>query len=266
MKKYIQVLKATLQEYFIYRLNFVMWRVRSVIQLLLLYFLWLVIFQKNQVVFGYDKSQILTYVLGVWALRALVLHTETAEVGGEISRGDLSLYLLRPISYAKYWFSRDLADKIFNIGFFIVEAVILVFLLKPPLVFQTNLLLIFCTLFSIFIGIFLLFNISFLLGLSAFWTPEGEWGGPRFLFNIILDFFSGGLFPLDILPLLLFRFLQILPFPYLLFFPLNIYLGRLNTLQIFQGYLIMIFWLIVSTWLIKIVWQKGLRVYSAVGR
>jgi len=65
MKKYIQVLKATLQEYFIYRLNFVMWRVRSVIQLLLLYFLWLVIFQKDQVVIGHDNSQVLTHDLGV---------------------------------------------------------------------------------------------------------------------------------------------------------------------------------------------------------
>ena len=266
MSKYFQVVRNTFQEYLVYRLNFIMWRARTVIQFLLVYFLWLVIFQNNQVVFGYEKAQILTYIFGVWVLRALVLATRTDGVGGEIARGDLSLYLLRPISYIKYWFSRDISDKIFNIGFFIVEAAILIFLLRPPLVFQANLLLILFTLVSIVLAALLLFGLSFLLGLHAFWAPESEWGGSRFLFNIVLEFLSGGLFPLDILPAFLFKFLQILPFSYLIFFPLNVYLGKLTTVQIFQGLVVMGFWLIVINWAIRLVWQRGLKVYSAVGR
>lgn len=168
MRKYFQVVRNTFQEYFVYRLNFIMWRVRTVIQFLLIYFLWSVVFQENQVVFGYDKAQILTYILGVWVLRALVLATRTDGIGLEIARGDLSLYLLRPISYIKYWFSRDISDKIFNIGFFLVEATIIISLLKPPLIFQTNLSLILFTLISVISAVFLLFSISFLLGLLAF--------------------------------------------------------------------------------------------------
>ena len=41
--KYFGIAKVSWQNGFVYRLNFVMWRLRNVIQLLTVYFLWLAV-------------------------------------------------------------------------------------------------------------------------------------------------------------------------------------------------------------------------------
>ena len=115
-----------------------MWRVRSIIRLLAVYFLWLAIFRRNQELFGYNQELILTYVLGTSLVRALTLASRSVDVGGEIASGALSNYLLKPINYFHYWLSRDITDKLLNLSFVLVEVSLIIWLLKPPLFLQTN--------------------------------------------------------------------------------------------------------------------------------
>src|SRR5579883_278276 len=111
MKKYMLIAKNMWDQTFTYRLNFVVWRVRVVINLLIMYFLWLAILPKGKQLFGYSQSLMLTYILGTSLLNAIVLASRSGEVGDEINNGDLSNFLLRPINYFSYWFAKDLGDK-----------------------------------------------------------------------------------------------------------------------------------------------------------
>jgi ABC-2 type transport system permease protein len=108
------------------------------------------------------------------------------------------------------------------------------------------------------------FYFSFLLSTLAFWIYD-TWG-PRFLTNVILEFLSGGVFPLDILPVQIFKVLSFLPFPYLIFFPAKIYLGQLQANEVIFAITILIFWIFISFFLLKFAWLKGLRAYNAEGR
>ncbi len=265
MSKYFQVLKITLQEYFVYRLNFLFWRFRSVVQILVLYFLWQAVIPAGVTLFGYDQAKILTYILGTSIIRSFILSSRSVDVAGQIASGDLVNFLLKPISYIKYWFAKDMADKILNLVFAAAEISLIIYLLKPPIILQTNFLIVFLTLVAIGLGIILFFFFSFLLSLIAFWTPENPWP-VRFLFGIFLEFFCGGLFPLDILPKGIFTALQALPFPYLLFFPLNVYLGRLGLGEIFLGLGICLFWTIVIYYAVRFSFRAGLKNYAAWGR
>lgn len=265
MKKYFQVLKITLQEYFVYRLNFLLWRFRSIVQLLVLYFLWQAAIPQGVTIFGYDQSRILTYILGTSIIRSFILSSRSVDAAGQIASGDLSNFLVKPISYLKYWFAKDVTDKILNLVFSTVEVTLIIFLLKPPIILQSNFLFLLLTLVAIIIGILLYFFLSFLLSLIAFWTPENPWP-VRFIFDIFISFFAGGLFPLDILPKTLFQALNFLPFPYLLFFPLNVYLGKLTFGEIGLGLGISLFWMLLIYQAICFTFRKGLKTYSAWGR
>lgn len=264
MKKYLKVINNTWEEYFVYRLNFIMWRARVILQLLTVYFLWFALFKERSEIFGYTQSVILTYILGTSILRAIVFSSRTVDVGGEISRGDLTNFLLRPIDYTSYWFARDLGDKALNIIFSVIELTFLVLLLRPPIFFQTDPITLTFFLIATSLALILYFYINFLLGLVGFWSSE-VWG-PRFIFLIITEFFAGGLFPLDILPKPIFEALQLLPFSYLLFFPLKVYLGSLTPPQIFTGLIIVSVWIAIMYKIVQLVWQRGLKVYSAEGR
>lgn len=271
MKKYIQVIKNTWQEYSVYRLNFLVWRLRSFIGFLTIYFFWWAVFgpaSGGGEVFGWREGQILTYIIGVAFIRSIILSSRTIDVGGEINQGNLTNYLLKPLNFLTYWFSRDIADKLLNIFFTLLELALFFLIIKPPFLVQTNFLFLGAFLASLFFSTILYFFINFFLGVIAFWTPEswsGVWG-PRFVFSIILEFFAGTIFPLDILPKPIFNLIQLTPFPYLVFFPLKIYLGQVNFLQILVGFGMSLFWLGIWYLVVEKTWRAGLRVYAAEGR
>lgn len=265
LRKYWQVLKATFQEYFVYRLNFLLWRLRAFLLIVVLYFFWQAAIPQGQTIFNYDQAKILTYILGTSIVRSFVLSSRSVDVGGQIASGDLSNFLLKPINYLRFWFVKDMSDKILNLVFSVFEISLLFWLLKPPIIFQKNLYFLLLSLLAVGLGIILYFYISFLLSSIAFWMPESVWP-PRFVFQIILEFFAGGLFPLDILPAGVYSALKILPFPYLLFFPLDIYLGKLSFSAIFVGLGISFLWIIIVSQIVQYVFRAGVKNYAAWGR
>ncbi|HJX59128.1 hypothetical protein A2V61_03370 [Candidatus Woesebacteria bacterium RBG_19FT_COMBO_47_8] len=267
MKKYLAIFKISFAQEFAYRLNFIMWRLRNVMQIFLIFFLWNAVFtDPTRVVFGYDRGKILTYVFGILIMKAIVLSARTIEVAGEISSGDLTNFLLKPVNYFKYWFSRDLSSKALNLGFAASEALILYLILRPPFFLQTNPWLIVAFVISLAIAVVLFFGLLFLSNLIAFWMPEQGWSAQFLIIVIFTDFLSGGVFPLDIFPLVVQKILYTLPFPYLLFFPLQIYLGKIPVTQVWGGIMIACAWTLILLAGLKFVWNRGIRKYEAVGR
>jgi ABC-2 type transport system permease protein len=96
------------------------------------------------------------------------------------------------------------------------------------------------------------------------WTAQ-SWG-PRFCFEIVLEFCAGAYFPIDLLPSTAQRFLSWLPFPYLIFYPLSIYLGRLSGVAVAVCLGRQILWMTVLGFMIRSLWNTGLKVYAAEGR
>jgi len=113
MRKYLTVFAVDWQNQFIYRLNFFLWRFRNVLRVLMTYFLWTSIFAYRTTVFGYTREQIMAYLLLVIFLYGFVGSCPSNDnVGGEVSSGALNNFLVKPIGYLRYWFTRDLSSKL----------------------------------------------------------------------------------------------------------------------------------------------------------
>lgn len=264
MGMYLQIIKNTWAQMLEYRLNFVLWRVRWVVQRLVVYFLWWAIFAGRQEIFGYSQSMILTYVLLGNIVGTFVLGTTTMDIGGIINQGNLSNFLIRPIHFFRYYLARDAGDKLLNAAFAVVEIALLILLLRPPVFIQENLAFVILSLGAVAIGALLYFFFSMLLGFFGFWSAD-VWA-PRFLSFVIMEFFAGGLFPLDILPQPLFYVARSLPFYYFIYFPIKIYLGQLPLMMVVQGLTTGLLWVGGLWYIALLVWNKGLRVYTAEGK
>lgn len=267
LSKYISVFKISFVQEFAYRLNFVMWRVRNVMQIFLVFFLWDSVFSDpTRQVFGYNRDKILTYVFGILFIRALVFSARAVDIAGEISRGDLTNVLLKPINYFRYWFTRDLSSKALNLCFAVGEAAILFLILKPPFFLQTDfrILILFAVLLVFAVLIF--FGLLLLINMTPFWAPESGWAAQFLFMGIITEFLSGAVFPLDIFPATIQKVLQFSPFPYLLFFPLQTYLGKISLSSMLGGVLASAVWVIILILTLNYVWAKGMRRYAAEGR
>lgn len=264
MTKYWIIIKNTWSEMITYRLNFVLWRLRVILPLLTMYFLWLAIIPKDGRFGAYDQSLMLTYVLGGGLLSSMIISSRSHGVADHITSGDLSNYLVRPLNYFAFWFAQDIGDKAMNISFAIFELTVLFLILSPPLFIQTDPSFLVLAVVSSMVALFLYFFLNFLIGLVGFWSPE-VWA-PRFIFIILITFFAGGLFPLDILPAAIYEIIILLPFTYLIYFPIKIYLGQLSHVQIYSGLLVAVIWVAILYFIVKFVWQRGLKVYTAYGK
>lgn len=264
MKKYFQLAKITFEEYFVYRLNFLLWRFRSLVFFLTLFFFWLAIYGERTEFLGYQKAQMLTYVVGIAFLRSIVLASRSVDLTGQIRTGELTKIVLAPINTFGFWLTRDAPDKLLNIFFTIIEVGIVLKLFGFPFYLPSSFMSLVFFLVILSLAVLLYFFLSMALAVTAFWTEE-IWA-TRWLFGIIfLEFFAGAFFPIDVLPTWLAKIIYLTPFPYLVFFPLKIWLEQIPTAMAIKSVFICFLWLIFFYWLAKLLWQKGVKNYGAYG-
>ncbi len=261
MKAQLQLFSVTIKEFFSYRLNFVLWRLRALLSTLVTVFLWTAVFDTKTRFGYYSREQMLSYVLFSSLIMTLVSSTRTTELASDIQNGNLMNLLLKPISLFRYYATVDVADKAMNIFFGFLECTFVVLLFKVPLVVPQAVLV---SLFFLVCGVTINFFINLMLSFIGFWTPE-VWA-PRFLFIMILSFVSGTYFPLDLLPGPLYRILLLTPFPYLLFLPAHILIRGIEPSYIVQQIIFALLWTVGGYILAKLMWKKGLHDFSFWGR
>jgi ABC-2 type transport system permease protein len=264
VNKYLTLAGLSFQKQLETRSDFIFERIRSLSIMVSLYFLWSALLAHQDGLLGYDREHLLTYVLMATLLRALVLACASDYLPSEIAKGKLSDVLLRPISHMGYWAAQDASSKLLNLLSATLELAIFMKLVRAPLVVPGHLLTWLAFAFTLLGGMIIYFQMSYLLGVMGFWTAQ-SWG-PRFCFEIVLEFCGGSYFPIDILPPTLQRAISVLPFPYLVFYPLQIYLERGGTGLILRCLVMQVVWIGVLGFMVRLLWKMGLKKYAAEGR
>ncbi|MFH1232635.1 MAG: ABC-2 family transporter protein, partial [Patescibacteria group bacterium] len=185
---------------------------------------------------------------------------KTAE---EINDGTFSKYLYMPITFPVFIFFRSLAERTIYFISAILEVTFFILIVKANLFIQINFIYLMYFIISLILAYFIYFVMSFSFNLLSFWSREAH--GPIFLFTWISEFTSGEFYPLNILSPVFFSFLSILPFAYLLFYPIMIYFGKVSGYEIIKIMCLQLFWIALFSVLAAFIWKKGLRKYSGEG-
>jgi ABC-2 type transport system permease protein len=263
MKKYFTVFKTSWANELEYRLAFILSRFRNIVYLLLLYYVWLNLSQMTGRFAMYSAEELTTYVFGAHLLRSIIFGAQSRLAALEINDGTFSTYLVKPITHFWFIFWRELAQKIIYFISAVAELAIFVFLTKAHFLVQNQgKFLIFFAVAAIG-SLFLYYLLTYFVSLLAFWSREAM--GPRFLFEWFMEFSSGAFFPLDILSKTLLITFQFLPFAYIMYFPLKIYLGAWNFWQIVTGISLQLVFIVIFSVIVSFAWRRGLRRYSGEG-
>lgn len=263
MSKYLYAYTLSLQNVLQLRATLLMDRIGGVAILATLYFFWSALVPERGTFLGYDRAQMLTYVLMMNLLRSFVFTGRGWNLVQEISSGRISGYLLRPLDYRGYSLALDMAQKTVHLGAALLEVSVLVWLLDVPLYVPAR-----AETWALFaaaaaLSSLVFFFLEFAVSSFAFWTSESA--GPLFCFELFLQFAAGTFFPLDVLPAALRAALELTPFPYMVFLPIQIYLEKVPAAQAMSVLGVQTFWLAAAMAASGWVWKRGLAVYSAEG-
>ena len=263
MKKYYLILKLGWQKTLQYRFNFFLRQMRGLITVFILYFLYTAIFTKESVLFGFDHTKIVTYVLLSSILFSFVFQYSMNAIADSISSGEISKLLLKPINFFWFYFFRFLSERLLNAFFAVINILLFYILIKPTLYVQTDIKQLGVFFLAVVLSIFLFSLMEMTAGLSAFWMTNAF--GPRFLFIQIVEVISGRYFPIQMLPPVFSFILKILPLGYIMFFPLNIYFGLTSPSENLLSFAILLIWIVLLAKFFKFVWKRGLKVHGAYG-
>lgn len=264
MKKYWAIARTAWQNITEYRANLVGHVVAHLFALLALIYLWQAIFAGRHSFGSYTLGAMISYFIMTKFLHFANRGDTSARVAEEIKQGDLSVYLLKPLSYLKFWLATTLAERFFQA---ILESVIIVlFLIFLPRYFNFSLSGSNCFPFLISVGLALVLNflLNILIAATAFWITDIR------LFHtsviLIARSLAGFIMPLDLFPSPLNKISMFLPFSYLLYFPIKIYQQSFSLKEILLRMLFGFTWVLVLSFIVKFIWRRGLRRYEAVGR
>ena len=265
MKKYWHVINVGIQNTMVYRTNFLFRSVFGLIPLFATISLWRAIFAgKEGEVAGYTLAQMTSYYLVITIVDAFTAVAEDDwQIAGDIKDGNISQFLLKPINYLAYRLCLYGAGRLVFIACAFLPVTIFILVQREHFVMPADAATLGWFGVSLVLAALLQFFMSYTMALLAFWVLEVS----TFIFILYaFEYIAGGhLFPLDILPPLALKALHFTPFPYQLFFPVNIYLGRVSGTELYQGLLIQACWVVAAFFLARFVWSRGIRKYSAVG-
>ena len=105
--------------------------------------------------------------------------------------------------------------------------------------------------------------IEWVLALSAFWLTKVS--ALNNLYFSVQLFLGGGFAPLAVMPAAFAVVAQWAPFSWSLAFPAEVAMGRRTGLDILYGSAMQVGWIIVASIVLRLVWSRALRHYSAVG-
>jgi len=260
--KYFTIYRLSVATQLSYRLNFFLGRARNIIILIVLYAIFSALTSQTSFA-GYSQEEFITYIFLIHLLRSFIFGSQSRLAATEINNGTFSTYLLRPVTHYVYNYIREFSERITLMVTALFELGIFWLIVQPNLLWQNDSLMLVGLFISVLLAHILYALFSYLVSMIAFWSREAM--GPRFLFEWLLEMTSGAYFPLTILSAPLFAVLQLLPFMYMIFVPLQIYLGKVESDQILHTLGLQLIWILILSAVVFVTWKQGLKKYSAEG-
>jgi ABC-2 type transport system permease protein len=267
MKKYWHVINIGIQNNLTYRFNFLARAVFGLIPLIAMLYVWRTIYSDKiagTTIGAYTLAQMISYYLLTTVVDALTaVNEDDWQIATDIKDGNISQFLLKPIDYLWYRLCLFLSGRVTYLAVAVTPLAIFILYLHHYFVLPTSWTAFSCFLLSTVLTALLQFFMSYAMAMLAFWVLEVS----TFIFILYAFEYiaSGHLFPLDILPAGLERALYFTPFPYQLYFPVSIYMGKTTGTDLASGLLIQALWVVAAYCAARFAWRRGIKKYSAVG-
>ncbi len=263
MRKYFEVGKISLKTQMTYRFDVFIGSLMPFFRVFLAYYLWRTLFKGKTEIGGMTFGMMLTYYI----LCAFIQRLEQSnglvwEFAGEIREGRFSKYLVKPISPLGHFLSVSLGKTLYILLFTLITIGVLALLFSKEFVAPTLSFQLVLALLIAFLGLVFMILLNYLTALLAFKFKDVT--GWHLLKGNIVDFLSGALLPLSILPGWMQGVMRIFPFYYTQYLPASLYLG-LRTEEALTGVIILTIWNLVLWVLAEATYNRFRRLYEGVG-
>jgi ABC-2 type transport system permease protein len=262
---YSTVFSLGVQSAFVYRWNFFIRAAFGLIPLAATIWIWRALFDaRGSEVSGYSFGQMVFYFVAVTVVESLVSPADDEwRIASDIREGRMNAFLLRPLDYRAYRASLFLSSRVVYAAVSVAPLALVAWWLPGEMRWPADGVAWCGFALSMVMAAAIQFLIAFVLATLAFWVLEIS--TLVFILYSFEYFLSGRIFPIDVMPEGLRNVLMALPFPYELYFPVAIWMGKAAGSAMWSGLAVQAGWTLALALLSSWLWRRGVRHYGGYG-
>lgn len=210
---------------------------------------------------GYTAGEYAAYFIAVMVVNQLTFMWHMWEIEWRVRTGVYSAILLRPMHPIHEDLTVNLAFKLFTLVPLVPISVALAILFDAQ--FETRPLDVIVFIPALLLALGIRFMIEWAMGLVAFWVTRAT--AIHQLWASVSFFLAGQMAPLSLFPKPIQVIATVLPFRWMLSFPVEVILGRLSGREMLAGLGVQMIWLAIAIVIVRVLWSRAASRYSAVG-
>jgi ABC-2 type transport system permease protein len=259
---YLEFLYKSFRSQFAYRVNSLFLTFSTLLQLFVSYNVWRALFRNRAEVKGMAFDDMIVFIVINMLVNALLDTGIGSAIEQRFIRGDIVLDLLKPVSFKYFLFFDELGRAAYKmllpaLPVFVIAILFFNFTLPP------DPLRIFLFIITMTFGTIINYTIDYVLGLLVFWLKTD--GNTRLAYKMLFQLFSGVMIPLQFYPEWLFGIARILPFRFITFEPIMIFLGKVSYMDALRIISFQLIWIAALLIIEKILWRGAQRVVTIDG-
>ncbi len=261
------ILRICLEERLVYRGDFALGTLMRFMPIVTQIFLWTAIFAAagQTEIAGYTRDNFVAYYLLTMVSRAFSSMPSLASgIALQIRNGEIKKFLIQPIDMIGFLLLSRIAHKLVYYAVAWAPFALVFFLCRSFFTHGWPAPEILAAYVGSLVMAFLLgFFLESLIGMIGFWFLEVS--SLLFVYMLFNFFFSGHMFPLDMLPAPWDTVVQLIPLQYLAYFPAAVFLGKIQGPELVQGLCVQAGWVIALIVANRVAFACGVRRYSGYG-
>jgi ABC-2 type transport system permease protein len=265
------VLRISIEERLVYRGDFALGTLMRFLPIVTQIFLWGAVFaglgsaaNEHRRIAGYTYDDFIAYYMLTMISRAFSSMPGLASgIARDVRDGTIKKYLIQPIDMIGFLLLYRIAHKLVYYLIALAPFALVFYLCRgyfPPWPDGPTML---AFLASLVMAFLLGFFLDATIGMIGFWFLEVS--SLLFVYMLFNFFFSGHMFPIDMLPGVWGGLVRMIPLQYLAYFPAAIFLGKVTGQQLVLGLVVEFLWMVFFMVASRVAFHRGVRHYSGYG-
>jgi ABC-2 type transport system permease protein len=266
------ILRICLEERLVYRGDFWLGTLMRFLPIVTQIFLWGAVFEgmkaagegRAATIADYSYHDFVAYYLLTMVSRAFSsMPGLAAGIALQIRNGEIKKYLIQPVDLTGFLFLMRIAHKLVYYGVAIVPFALVFYLCRSYFPERPSADVLAAYAISLILAFMLGFFLEATIGMIGFWFLEVS--SLLFVYMLFNFFFSGHMFPLDMLPQPWKRIVEFIPLQYLAYFPAAVFLGTIKGPDLWIGIAIQAAWTMFFIVACRMAYRRGVKRYSGFG-
>jgi ABC-2 type transport system permease protein len=264
------ILKISIEERLVYRGDFALGTVMRFLPIVTQIFLWSAVFSAmtassgSQQIVGYTYRDIIAYYLLTMISRAFSSMPGLASgIARDIRDGSIKKFLIQPIDMLGFLLLYRVAHKLVYYTVAAAPFAVLFYLCRGYFSGWPDGFTMLACMASMVMSFLLGFFLEATIGMVGFWFLEVN--SLLFIYMLLTFFFSGHMFPIDMLPGVWGQIIKAIPLQYLAYFPAAVFLGKVSGPELWTGLCTQFAWVVFFMFISRITFHFGTRRYSGYG-